>query len=121
MVREAAKGMASKTSPGSEAERQKLSESMSALSKQMQEMGVQLPQLDDAIKALEANQTDLVLKDLEASLTDLEKVREMAKSLQQLQQQAEKLGKDLAEQLKNGQPELAQGTLKNKTAQIILS
>jgi uncharacterized protein with von Willebrand factor type A (vWA) domain len=117
-LKEAAKSMASKNTPGSEAERQKLSESLSALSKQMQEMGVELPQLDDAIKALEANQTDLVLKDLEASLTDLEKVREMAKSLQQLQQQAEKLGKDLAEQLKNGQPELAQGTLKKMVAQL---
>jgi chromosome segregation ATPase len=73
-LKEAAKSMASKNSPGSEAERQKLSESMSALSKQMQEMGVELPQLDDAIKALEANQTDLVLKDLEASLTDLVQV-----------------------------------------------
>src|ERR1035438_6553458 len=111
MVREAAKGMASKTSPGNEAERQKLSESLAALSKQMQDMGVQLPQLDEAINALAKNQTDLVLKDLEASVTDLEKMRDMAKSLQQLQQQAEKLGKDLAEQLKNGQPELAQATL----------
>jgi predicted nucleic acid-binding Zn-ribbon protein len=117
-LQEAAKGMASKTSPGNEAERQKLSESLSALSKQMQDMGVQLPQLDEAIKALEANQTDLVLKDLEASLTDLEKMRDMAKSLQQLQQQAEKLGKDLAEQLKNGQPELAQATLQKMVTQL---
>jgi predicted nucleic acid-binding Zn-ribbon protein len=117
-LHEAAKGMASKNTPGSDAERQKLSESLSALSKQMQDMGLQLPQLDDAIKALEANQTDLVLKDLEASLTDLEKMRDMAKSLQQLQQQSEKLGKDLAEQLKNGQPELAQSTLQKMVAQL---
>ena len=117
-LQEAAKGLASKNTPGSEADRQKLSESLSALSKQMQEMGVQLPQLDDAIKALEANQSDLVLKDLEASLTDLEKVRDMAKSLQQLQQQAEKMGKDLAEQLKNGQPELAQATLQKMVAKL---
>jgi uncharacterized protein with von Willebrand factor type A (vWA) domain len=117
-LKEAAKGMASKSTPSSEADRQKLSESLSALSKQMQDMGVQLPQVDDAIKALEANQTDLVLKDLEASLTDLEKVRDMAKSLQQLQQQAEKLGKDLAEQLKNGQPELAQSTLQKMISQL---
>jgi uncharacterized protein with von Willebrand factor type A (vWA) domain len=117
-LKEAAKGMASKNTPGSEADRQKLSESLSALSKQMQEMGLQLPQMDDAINALAANQTDLVLKDLEASLTDLEKVRDMAKSLQQLQQQAEKLGKDLAEQLKNGQPELAQATLQKMVAQL---
>jgi predicted nucleic acid-binding Zn-ribbon protein len=117
-LQEAAKGMADKNNPGSEADRQKLSESLSALSKQMQDMGMQLPQLDEAIKALEANQTDLVLKDLQASLTDLEKMRDMAKSLQQLQQQAAKLGKDLAEQLKNGQPEAAQSTLQRMVAQL---
>ena len=117
-LQEAAKGMADQNSPGSEAERQKLSESLSALSKQMQDMGLQLPQMDEAIKALAANQTGLVLKDLEASLTDLEKLRDMAKSLQQLQQQAEKLGKDLAEQLKNGQPELAQATLQKMISQL---
>jgi uncharacterized protein with von Willebrand factor type A (vWA) domain len=117
-LQEAAKSLAGKNTPGNEAERQKLSESLSALSKQMQDMGLQLPQLDEAISALAANQTDLVLKDLEASLTDLEKMRDMAKSLQQLQQQAEKLGKDLAEQLKNGQPEAAQATLQKMVAQL---
>jgi hypothetical protein len=110
-LQEAAKSMADKNSPGSDAEKQKFSESLSALSKQMQEMGMQLPQLDDAINALAANQTDLVLKDLEAATVDLEKMRDMAKSMQQLQQQMEKMGKDLAEQLKNGQPEAAQMTL----------
>jgi predicted nucleic acid-binding Zn-ribbon protein len=117
-LKEAAKGMADKNSPGNEANRQKLSESLSALSKQMQDMGMQMPQLDEAINALAQNQTDLVLKDLEASLTDLEKMRDMAKSLQQLQQQTEKLGKDLAEQLKNGQPELAQATLQKMVSQL---
>jgi hypothetical protein len=117
-LQEAAKGLADKNSAGSEAAKQKLSESLSALAKQMQEMGLQLPQLDDAINALAANQTDLVLKDIEASLTDLEKMRDMAKSLQQLQQQMEKLGKDLAEQLKNGQPELAQSTLQKMADQL---
>jgi hypothetical protein len=42
----------------------------------------------------------------------------MAKSLQQMQQQAEKLGKDLAEQLKNGQPELAQATLQKMISKL---
>jgi DNA-binding transcriptional regulator YhcF (GntR family) len=110
--------MADKNSPGTEGERQKLSESLSALSKQMQEMGIQMPQIDEAIQALAANQPDLVLKDLEASLTDLEKLRDMAKSLQQLQQQMEKMGKDLAEQLKNGQPEAAQMTLQKMITQL---
>src|SRR5258707_495113 len=81
-------------------------------------MARQLPQLDEAIAALAANQTDLVLKDLEAATTDLEKMRDLAKSLQQLQQQMEKLGKDLAEQLKNGQPEVAQTTLRRMVNQL---
>lgn len=117
-LQEAAKGMADKNSPGAAAERQKLAESLSALSKQMQELGMQLPQLDQAIAALAANQTDLFLKDLQASLTDLEKMRDMAKSMQQLQQQMEKIGKDLAEQLKNGQPEAAQTTLQKMAQQL---
>jgi hypothetical protein len=81
-------------------------------------MGLQLPQLDDAINALAANQTDLVLKDLEAATVDLEKMRDMAKSLQQMQQQMEKMGKDLAEQLKNGQPEAAQATMQKMIQQL---
>jgi len=117
-LQEAAKGLADKNSAGTEAERQKLSEALSALSKQAQQMGLQMPQLDDAISALAANQPELVLKDIQASLTDLEKTRDMAKSLAQLQQQMEKLGKDLAEQLKNGQPEAAQMTLQKMAQQL---
>ena len=117
-LQEAAKGMADKNSGGSDADKQKLSESLSALSRQAQEMGMQLPQLDDAIKALAANQTDIFLKDMQAATTDLEKMKDMAKSLQQLQQQVEKLGKDLAEQLQNGQPELAQQTLQKMISQL---
>ena len=117
-LQQAAKGLADKNSAGTDAERQKLSDSLSALSKQMQALGMQLPQLDDAINALAANQTDLFLKDLDAATTDLEKMREMAKTLQQLQQQMEKLGKDLAEQLQNGQPEVAQQSLQKMITQL---
>jgi uncharacterized protein with von Willebrand factor type A (vWA) domain len=117
-LEQAAKGLADPNSPGSDAERQKLSDSLSALSKLAQDLGVQLPQLDEAIQALAANQTELFLKDLQASTADLEKLRDLAKSLQQLQQQAEKLGKDLAEQLKNGQPEAAQQTLEKMISQL---
>jgi hypothetical protein len=117
-LQQSAKGLADKNSSGGDAERQKLADSLSALSKQMQALGMQLPQLDDAINALAANQTDLFLKDLEAATTDLEKMKEMAKAIQQMQQQMDKLGKDLAEQLKNGQPELAQQTLQKMITQL---
>ena len=117
-LQEAAKGLADKNSPGADAQRQQLSQALSALSRQVQEMGLQLPDLDAAIDALAANQTDMFLKDLQAATTDLEKMRDMAKSLQQMQQQMEKLGKDLAEQLKNGQPELAQQTMQKMISQL---
>jgi hypothetical protein len=74
-------------------------------------MGMQMPNLDAAIEALAANQTDMFLKDMQVAENDLEKLKEMSKSLQQMQLQMEKLGKDLPEQLKNGQAEAAQGSL----------
>ncbi len=117
-LQEAAKGLADKNSQASDAEKQKLSDSLAALSKQMQQMGMQLPQLDDAIKALQQNQADMVLKDLESATVDLEKMRDLAKSLQQMQAQMEKMGKDLAEQLKNGQPEIAEQTLRKMADQL---
>ena len=117
-LQEAAKGLADKTSAGSEAEKQKLSASLAALSQQAQQMGLNLPQLDEAIAALAANQSDRFIKDLEAALTDLEKTRDMAKQLQALQASAEKLGKDLAEQLKNGQADAAQMTLEKLAKQL---
>ncbi len=117
-LQEAAKGLNDKNSPGTDAQRDDISKALSALSRQAQEMGLQVPQLKDAIEALEANHTELFLKDLQASVTDLEKLNDMAKGLQQLQQQMEKLGKDLAEQLKNGQPEAAQMTLEKMAAQL---
>src|SRR6185369_15254229 len=85
---------------------------------QLRDMGQSLSGLDDAIKALENSQPDAVMKDLQAALNDLDKLREMAKALQQLQQQAAKLGKDLAEQLKNGQAQAAQQTLQKMIDQL---
>ena len=117
-IQEAAKAAADKNGQMSQADKEKISQSMAALSKQAQEMGMQMPNLDQAIEALAANQTDLFLKDLQAATLDLEKTRDMAKSLQQMQQQMDKMGRDLAEQLKNGQPEAAQTTLQKMMEQL---
>lgn len=117
-LQEAAKALANKTGEGAEAERQKIAASLASLSQQAADAGVQLPQLDDALKALEANQTDRFMKDLDTASVDLEKLRDTAKKLAQMQAQAEKLGKDLAEQLKNGQAEAAAATLKKLADQL---
>jgi len=71
-------------------------------------MGLQMPNLNDAIAALSAADTDKFLKELNASLADMDKLNSLAKQMQGLSQQMEKLGKDLAEQLKKGQADLAQ-------------
>ena len=118
-LQKAAQAMASQNpGGGNDADKQKMSESLSALSKQASEMGIQLPQLDEAIAAFQANQTDVFLKDIQSALNDLEKTRDMAKQLQQMQAAAEKMGKDLPEQLKNGQAEAAQQTLQKMIDQL---
>lgn len=119
-IQEAAKAMTDKNSPGNEAEKQKMQASLASLSKQAQQLGLNLSQLDKALDALAAGETDKFMKDLDAALNDLDKLNEMAKKLEQLQAQAqaEKLGKDLAEQLKFGQAAAAQQTLEKLSQQL---
>lgn len=117
-LQQSAEALADKTGAAADAERQKLSAALSALAQQAAQAGVQLPDLDDAIAALAANQTDRFLEKLNAAMTDLEKLRDLKRKLAALQAQAEKLGKDLAEQLKNGQAQAAAATLKALAKQL---
>jgi hypothetical protein len=107
-----------KDSAVADAARQKLAQSLSELSKQMKEMGQNLEGLEEAIEALQKNQTDLAMAGLQTAFKDLEKLREQARALQQLQQQAAKIGKDLPEQLKQGQAKAAQATLGKMIEQL---
>ena len=100
------------------ANQSQLAQSLSELSKAAKDLGTPLEGLEQAIAALQNGQIGMVAKDLEAALQDLDKTREMAKNLQQLQQQAAQLGKDLAEQLAHGQVDAARGTLEKMTQQL---
>jgi len=115
---QAAAALLGKNSPADEAARESLAKALSSLSRQSEELGAALPSLEEAIAALEAGQIDQMLKDLQVAEKDLEKMLELAQALQQLQQQAEKLGKDLAEQLKNGQAEAAIASLQKMVNQL---
>jgi polyhydroxyalkanoate synthesis regulator phasin len=110
-LQKAAAGMPKDDSPASAAERQKMAQSLSDLAEQARELGQPLPNLDDAIAALQNSQNENFQKDMDLATTDLEKTQQMAKELQKMQEQADHDGKDLPEQLKLGQPELAQQTL----------
>ncbi len=115
---DAAKASADKNGAMSAEDKQKMSQAMAALAQKAQEMGLQVPNMDEAIQALAANKTDMFMKDLEQATKDMEASRDLAKSLQEMQQQMEKIGKDLAEQLKNGQPEAAQASLQKMIDQL---
>jgi hypothetical protein len=122
-LQQQAANMASKDSAGGQAAKEQLAQSLADMAQQAREAGASLDGLDEAIKALQGNNPDQFIRDLETASHDLEKLRDMAKAMQSLQQQASKMGKDLAEQLKQGQAQAAQQTLQKmidqlKTAQL---
>jgi hypothetical protein len=105
-------------SPGADAARQQLAQSLSDLASQARELGQPLPDLDKAISDLQSGRMDNLYLDMNAATTDLNKLKEMAQALQKLQQQADRPGKDLPEQLQFGQTDAAQGTLKKMIDQL---
>ncbi|MBE0541523.1 MAG: hypothetical protein IH623_09070 [Verrucomicrobia bacterium] len=117
-LQQAAKAMKDQSPAGNGAAQEQLSASLAALAQEAQQAGVSLPQLEEALAALTANQADSVMQELEAALNDLEKLRDLAEQLQQLQAQAQKLGKDLAEQLQQGQVAAAAQSLKKLAEQL---
>lgn len=117
-AKEAAAALPDSNSAQGDAAREQLEKTLSDLAKGAKDLGLSLPSLEEAIAALAASQTDQLLRDLEATETELEKLQTMAKALAQLQAQSEKLGKDLAEQLQNGQAEAAQSTLEKMVEQL---
>jgi hypothetical protein len=118
-IQEAAKALAGKEGNEGDAAREQLSQSLASFAQQAEALGLKLPDLDKALEALAASQNDMLVKDLKAAMTDLAKLKDMAKTLKQLQAQAaDKMGKDLAEQLKYGQADAAQATLQKLIEQL---
>lgn len=117
-AKQAAAGLPNSNSPDTAEARQQLADSLANLSQQAKDLGLSLPSLEEAIAALSASQTDQLLKDLAIAETDLEKLSEMAKALEKLQATATQIGKDLPEQLENGQPDAAQSTLQKMARQL---
>src|SRR6266513_1674951 len=116
-LQQAAAGLPGNDSAGRQ-QKEQMSQSLSDLAKKAQELGLSLPSLEEAIKALQNSQIDQFLKDLKVAEVDLDKMQAMAKALQQLERQQAQLGKDLAEQLDKGQAEAAMQTLQKMTDQL---
>jgi hypothetical protein len=99
-------------SPEAKQAKEQMQASLADLAKQAKDLGLDLPSLSEAIAALQQAAPDQVLKDLQVAEVELEKMEQMAKALEKMQLDMQKLGKDLAEQLKNGQAEAAESTLR---------
>jgi len=117
-MQQAAAGMSANDSTAAQQQKEQLSQSLADFAKKADELGLSLPSLNEAIKAMESGQIDQFLKDLKFTENDLEKMQAMAKALQQLEKQMAQMGKDLAEQLEKGQATLAQSTLQKMIDQL---
>ena len=117
-AQEAASDLKNKSGQARKEAEEKLQQQLADLAKEAKDAGLSLPQLDEAIAALSATRPDEVVKDLQMAEVELEKLRDMAKTLEKLQMQMDKLGKDLAEQLQNGQVEAAQSTLRKMSENL---
>lgn len=111
-IQQLAQSYAQQTGAAADSARQQLSNALNAFSQSALQAGLNLSQLDDAIAALTAANPDQFLKEITAALTDLDKLRALKDKLESLQAQAERLGRDLAEQLQQGQVAAAADTLK---------
>lgn len=109
-----------KNSPEGKAAREQLSQMLGNLAQQMKDAGLPMDSLEDALKALQQGNIDQFVKDMNVAGEDLQKLSDMAKELQSLQQQQAnaQLGKDLAEQLKNAQTDAAKQTLDKMIQQL---
>jgi hypothetical protein len=111
-LQKAAAEMGNKSGAEAQAAKQALSQAMSSLMKSAEAAGMDMGKLEDAMQALAAGKPDQMIKDLNAAFQDMEKMKELAQAMQNLQSQMEQMGKDLAEQLDRGQIPLAQSSLK---------
>lgn len=96
----------------------KSAESLASLSQMAKSQGMSLPELEDALAALENGEVDQFLKALDSTEVNLDKMLEMAKALEKLQMDLAKAGKDLADQLEKGQAQAAHDRLMEMAAKM---
>ncbi len=97
---------------------QQMSDNMASLSQMAENAGLSLPELEKAMEALKAGQVDQFLKSLDMAQVNLDKMMEMAKALQKMQNQMDQVGKSLAEQLEKGQAQAAHDRLVEMTQKV---
>jgi hypothetical protein len=110
-MRQAAADLSGEDSAAAREARAQLGQAMSELARRAEELGIELPQIKEAIEALREGQLDQMLRNLQMATIDLEQLARMSRSLEQLRAQLAEIGRDLPEQLEKGQGQPAINTL----------
>ena len=76
---------------------------MADLAKMADQMGLELPNIDHALQALESSDIDQFLKNLSIAGENLKKMADLAEAMRNMQMQMAEVGKTLGEQLEKGQ------------------
>lgn len=116
-AQKAASAMGQK-SEGMEGAKADLAKSLAEMAQQAADMGAALPGLEQALEALQAGQIDQMLKNLDLASEDLQQMLNLAKAMQQLQQQQAAMGKNLKEQLERGQAAAAAARLRQMSRRL---
>ena len=117
-IKDAAAGLPDASSPEGQQARQELAQSMADLAKMAEQMGLEMPNIDEALQALESSDIDQFLKNMDFAGEDLQKMADLAKAMQNLQMQMAENGKTLGEQLENGQVPAAIESLQKMMGQL---
>ena len=117
-VKDAAAGLPDPSSPEGQQARLELAQSMDDLARMAEQMGLEMPNIDEALHALESSDIDQFLKNMDFAGEDLQKMADLAKAMQNLQMQMAENGKTLGEQLENGQVPAAIESLQKMMGQL---
>lgn len=117
-VKDAAAGLPDASSPEGQQARQELAQSMAALARMAEQIGLEMPNIDEALQSLESINIDQFLKNMDFAGEDLKKMADLAKAMQNLQMQMAKIGKTLGQQLENGQVPAAIESLQKMIEQL---
>ena len=117
-VKDAAAGLPDPSSPEGQQARLELAQSMADLARMAEQMGLEMPNIDVALQALESSDIDQFLKNMDFAGEDLQKMEDLAKAMQNLQMQMAENGKTLGEQLENGQVPAAIESLQKMMGQL---
>ena len=110
-ARKASEQLPAAGTPEAAAARENLARALENAAREATEAGIPLEGLDEAVAALKNAQTDFFLRDIQGALSSIDKLQQLAQSLQQLKEEQAKEARTLPEQLQKGQAQAAKQRL----------